>query len=209
MADAGTSNRIWADVRRRAPWRTIALLLVVALATGLFFFGIANQVRDEEESVVALQALRAEIATAQSSVRGYTLVGRSRFLEPYRQAVPAVGSAIDDVNSAMGDDNRARIDLVASTFGEWRRRFAEPTIALVRTRRREDAEALARTGSGKRRIDRIRLLLAEEIAEEREEARESERVETFLGAVAIAAIGALCLAVGLAWRTPRGRAKLR
>jgi hypothetical protein len=40
------------------------------LATGLFFFGIANQVRDEEESVVAFQALRAEIATAQSSVRG-------------------------------------------------------------------------------------------------------------------------------------------
>ena len=185
--------------------RTIALLFIVALATGLFFVGIENQVRDEEESVVALHALRAEIATAQSSVRGYTLVGRPGFLAPYRAAVPAVRDAIDDVNSAMGDDNRERIDSVESTFGEWRRHFAEPTIALVRQGRNEDAEALARTGSGKRRIDRIRALLAAEIAEEQEETKESERVGVFLGAVAIAGIAALCLAVGLAWRTPRAR----
>ena len=207
-ADGGPANRTWAELRRNAPWRTIALLLIVVLATGLFFFGIANQVRDEEKSAVALQALRAEIATAQSSVRGYTLVGRPQFLEPYHAAVPAVDSALDDVRSAMSDDNRERIDSVARTFGEWRRRFAEPTIALVRNDRTEDAEALARTGKGKRRIDRIRLLLADEIAEEQEEAKESERVETFLGAVAIAAIAALCLAVGLAWQTPRREERL-
>jgi CHASE3 domain sensor protein len=203
MADAGTGDQPRTESRRSAPWRTVALLIIVALATGLFFFGIENQVRDEEESVIALQALRAEIATAQSSVRGYTLVGESRFLEPYRFAVPAVGKAIDDVNSAMGDDNLSRIDSVESIFGEWRRRFAEPTIALVRQERREDAEALARTGNGKRRIDRIRFLLADEIAEEQQETKESERVERYLGAVAIAAIAALSLAVGIGWRTPR------
>lgn len=205
MADARTGTQPRTERRRRAPVRTIALLLIVALASGLFFFGIENQVRDEEESVVALHALRAEIATAQSSVRGYTLVDRPEFLNPYRAAVPAVRKAIDDVNSAMGDDNRERIDSVESIFGEWRRHFAEPTIALVRHGRNEDAEALARTGSGRRRIDRIRVLLAVEIAEEQQETKESERVERFLGAVAIAGIAALCLAVGLAWRTPRAR----
>ena len=205
MADAGTGTRLRTERRRGAPVRTIALLFIVALATGLFFVGIENQVRDEEESVVALHALRAEIATAQSSVRGYTLVDRPEFLDPYRAAVPAVRDAIEDVNSAMGDDHRKRIDSVESTFGEWRRHFAEPTIALVRQGRNEDAEALARTGSGKRRIDRIRALLAAEIAEEQEETKESERVERFLGAVAIAGIAGLCLAVGLAWRTPRAR----
>jgi CHASE3 domain sensor protein len=202
MADARNGNRRRSGVWAGVPGRTIALLLIVVLATGLFFFGIQNQVRDEEESVIALQALRAEIATAQSSVRGYTLVGRPQFLEPYRHAVPAVRRAIDDVNSAMGDDNRERIDSVESIFGEWMRRFAEPTIALVRTDRRADAEALARTGNGKRRIDRIRVLLADEIAEERQETKESERVERFLGTVAIVGIAALSLAVGLAWRTP-------
>lgn len=205
MADASTGTQPRTERRRSAPVRTIALLLIVALATGLFFVGIENQVRDEEESVSALHALRAEVATAQSSVRGYTLVGSPRFLAPYRVAVPAVDRAIDDVNSAMGDDNRNRIELVEASFGEWRRRFAEPTIALVRQGRREDAEALARTGNGKRRIDRIRVLLADEIAEEQQETKESQRVERYLGGVAIAGIAALCLAVGLAWRTPRTR----
>jgi CHASE3 domain sensor protein len=203
MADTGNGDRPRTELRRGVPRRTIALLLIVVLATALFFFGIEGQVRDEEESVIALQALRAEIATAQSSVRGYTLVGRPRFLEPYRQAVPAVGVALGDVNSAMGDDNRERIDSVASIFDDWTRRFAEPTIALVRNDRREDAEAFARTGAGKRRIDRIRVLLADEIAEEQQETKESERVERFLGAAAIVAIVALSLAVGLAWRIPQ------
>ena len=204
MANAKTAYKPRGDPRHRAPGRSIALLLIVVLATGLFFFGIAGQVRDEEESVIALHALRAEISTAQSSVRGYTLGGRPRFLEPYLHAVPAVRQGIDDANSAMSDDNRDRIDSVASIFDEWQRRFAEPTIALVRNDRRQDAEALARTGSGKGRIDRIRLLLADEIAEEQEETKESQRVQMFLGAVAIAAIAALSLAVGLAWRTPAG-----
>jgi CHASE3 domain sensor protein len=201
-SDASNGDRPRSGLRGSVPGRTIALLLIVVLATGLFFLGIQNQVRDEEESVIALQALRAEIATAQSSVRGYTLVGRPRFLEPYRHAVPAVRKAIDDVNSAMGDDNREQIDSVERIFGEWDRRFAKATIALVRTDRRPDAEALARTGNGKRRIDRIRVLLADEIAEERQETKESERVERFLGTVAIVGIAALSLAVGLAWRTP-------
>lgn len=202
MGDASTGKQPGRELRRSPPARTIALLLIVALATGLFFFGIENQVRNEEESVTAIQTLRAEISTAQSSVRGYTLVGRPRFLEPYRLAVPAVREAFDDAYSVLPDDDDRQTARVQSIFAEWRRRFAEPTIALVRQDRSEDAEALARTGSGKRRIDRIRVLLADLIAEEERERKDHQRVERFLGALAIAAIAALCLAVGLAWRTP-------
>jgi CHASE3 domain sensor protein len=205
MADANTGNQRRTELRRGAPWPTIALLLIVVLSTGLFFFGIEGQVRDEEESVTALQALRAEISTAQSSVRGYTLVRRPHFLEPYRRAVPAVGEALDDVNSAMSDDNRRRIDSVESLFDDWQRRFAAPTIAFVRRGENEEAEALARTGSGKRRIDQIRVLLAAEIAEEQQETKESQRVERVLGAAAIVAIAALCLAVAVGWRASRAR----
>jgi CHASE3 domain sensor protein len=187
------------------PARAIALLLILVLATGLFFFGVTGRQRNEEESVTALQTLRAEIVTAQSGVRGYTLVGRPRFLEPYLDALPAVRKAIDDVNSALEDEERRRIVRVERIFGDWRRRFAEPTIALVQQERREEAQALARTGRGKRRIDRIKALLAAEIAQERAEGEDTERLELFLGALSIAGIAALCLAVGLAWRTPRGR----
>jgi CHASE3 domain sensor protein len=203
MAEPRNGNPPGTQPRRSVPGREVALLLIVVLATGLFFFGIGNRVRDEDESVVALQTLRAEVATAESSVRGYTLVGSRRFLAPYRHALPAVATALDDVRSAMTDDDLSSIDSVASTFDDWRRRFAEPAIALVRSGRQEDAEALAQTGNGKRRIDRITLLLAEEVSEEREEGKEAQRIERFLGAVAILAIAGLCLLVGFAWRRPR------
>jgi CHASE3 domain sensor protein len=203
MADAGLGNQPRTQQRHGAPGRTIALLLIVALATGLFFLATENRVQNEEEGVIALQALRAEIATAQSSVRGYTLVGSPRFLEPYRVAVPAVDETLDDLDSAMEEDSPRRIVRAERIFGDWRRRFAEPTIALVRQGRSEDAVALARTGSGKHRIDQIKVLLADEIAEEHQEIKDTQRVEKFLGALAIAGVAALCLAVGLAWRTPR------
>src|SRR5918999_3657211 len=79
MADASTGNQPRTELRRSALARAIALLLILALATGLFFFGISDRVHNEEESVIALQALRAEIVTAESSVRGYTLAGRPQF----------------------------------------------------------------------------------------------------------------------------------
>jgi CHASE3 domain sensor protein len=203
MADAGIGNQPRTEPRHSAPARTIALLLIVALATGLFFLATEDRVQHEEEGVTGLHALRAEIVTAQSSVRGYTLVGSPRFLEPYHVAVPAVDKTLDDLDSAMEEDDPKRIVMAESIFGEWRRRFAEPTIAFVRQGRSEDAEALARTGRGKRRIDQIKVLLADEIAEEQQEIKDARRVEKFLGALAIAGIAALCLAVGLAWRTPR------
>jgi CHASE3 domain sensor protein len=205
MADAGTTTQPRTEPRRRAPARTIALLLVVALATGLFFLATANRVQNEEKGVIALQALRAEVATAQSSVRGYTLVASPRFLAPYRVAVPAVDRTFDELDAAMEEDDPRRVVRAERLFGDWRRRFAEPTIDLVRHRRSDDAEALARTGSGKRRIDLIQVLVADEIAEENQEIDDTRRVEKFLGTLAIAGIAALCLAVGLAWRRPPPR----
>jgi CHASE3 domain sensor protein len=194
------------EVRGIGAGRTAALVLVLALATGLFVLGVGNHVRDEDNSVIALQALRAEISTAQSSVRGFTLVGPPRFLGPYRQAIPAAQTAIADANSAMEGHERRRLRRMENIFADWRRSFAEPTIALVRQGRMEEAQALARTGEGKRRIDLVKALIADEIHEERQEIDNAQTLELVLGGVAIAAIAGLCLALFLSgWSRRRQR----
>jgi two-component system, OmpR family, sensor kinase len=202
MPGASARNQLRTLLRRTFAAQTAALLLIIALASGLFFLdrALEQQVRREAESIIALQALRAELITAQSSVRGYTLVAEPRFLEPYRAAVPAVRRRLEEVRSSIEGDEFDQIARLEAIFDDWRRRFAEPTIAHVSQGRRAEAEALARTGSGKRRIDRIKVLLRDLIAEEQAEIEAAERRADVLGALAIAGIALLCLAVVLAGR---------
>jgi two-component system, OmpR family, sensor kinase len=204
-------NQLRTLLRRSVAAQTTALLLILALATGLFFLGrgLERQVRTEEESIIALQALRAEIVTAQSGVRGYQLVGRDRFLGPYRTAVPAARRTIAEVRSSTEADERARIATIEAIFDEWLARFAEPTIAFVRQGRDDAAAELARTGSGKRRIDRIKRLLADLVAEEQEEIEAAEDRGDLLGVLTIIGIAALCLAVILTLRTALRRLNVR
>jgi CHASE3 domain sensor protein len=201
MADAKAATSPRMELRSTHALRNSAFLIILALATVLFIVGIGNKVRGEEESLVALQALRAEIVTAQSGVRGFQLVGEPRFLEPYRDAVPAVRKSIADANAVMQEHERKRLLRMESIFAEWRRHFAEPTIAFVQQGRTEAAEALAKTGSGKRRIDLLKVLIADEIHEERVELDNARQLETFLGGVAIAGIAGLCLALALSGRS--------
>jgi signal transduction histidine kinase len=195
-------NGLRAVLLRAVAAQTIALVLILAVATGLLFTGRAleHRVRREAESIRALQELRAEIITAQSSVRGYTLVGREQFLDPYRLAVPAVSRTLAHAGELVEQDERDRVASVAAVFAEWRRRFAEPTIALVRQGRIEAAEALARTGSGKRRIDSIKAELTALVAEEEREIDDEERRTGMLGVLAIGCIAALCAGVAAAGR---------
>jgi two-component system OmpR family sensor kinase len=204
-------NQLRTLLRRSVAAQATALLLILSLATGLFFLGrgLERQVRDEEDTIIRLQALRADIVTAQSSVRGYTLVGRERFLGPYRAAVPAARHRIARLRATIEPDERDSVASIEAVFGEWRRSFAAPTIRLVRQGRGDAAEALARTGQGKRRIDRIKRVLVDLVAEERREIEAAENRGDLLGALTVGGIAALCLAVVLALRTALRRLNVR
>ena len=204
-------NQLRTVLRRSVAALTIALLLILALATGVYFLGrgLEKQVRNEEETIIVLQSLRAEVVSAQSGVRGFQLVRRERFLGPYRAAVPAARRTIADLRSKVEADERAAVARIETIFAEWRRHFAEPTIAFVRQGRTAEAERLALTGNGKRRIDRIKFLLADLSAGEQEEIEAAEERGAVLGGLAIAGIAALCLAVILALRTALRRLNVR
>jgi two-component system, OmpR family, sensor kinase len=204
-------NQLRTLLRRSVAAQTVALLLILALATGLFFLGrgLEQRVRGEEESIIALQALRADVVSAQSGVRGFQLVRRERFLAPYRAGVPGARGRIADLRSSSEADELARVARIDALFAAWLRRFAEPTIAFVRQGRFEDAEELALTGSGKRRIDGIKALVAELAAEEQEEIEAAEDRADLLGALAITGIAALCLAIVAVLRTAVRRLNVR
>ena len=204
-------NQLRTVLRRSVVALAIALVLILVLAIGVLFLGrgLEKRVRHEEETIITLQALRAEVVSAQSGVRGFQLVRRERFLGPYRAGVPAARRSIADLRSSIEADERAAVARIETTFAAWRRRFAVPTIAFVRQGRHEDAEALALTGNGKRRIDRIKRLLAELAAKEQEEIEAAEDRAALLGGLAIAGIAALCLAAVLALRTALRRLNVR
>jgi two-component system OmpR family sensor kinase len=211
MPGARARNQLRTVLRHAVTAQTTALVLILAVATGLFFVGrgLESQVRTEEESIIALQKLRADVVTAQSGARGYQLVGRRRFLGPYRAGVPAAERTFAELGSLLEPGERDRIARVERVFGEWREHFAEPTIAFVRQGRDAEAAALAKTGNGKRRIDWIKAQLARLVAQEQEEIEDEEQQAAILGVLAIAFIAALCVGVAVVGRMAFRRLNVR
>jgi two-component system, OmpR family, sensor kinase len=211
MAGSGPPNQLRTFLRRTFVAQTGALALIVGMSVALVLAGgaLLERNRQEEESIIELQRLRAEIVTAQSSVRGYAITGNLRFLGPYRQAVPATRTTFEDARSVLEEDELGRLRRIELIFGEWRRQFAQPTIALIGAGRTAQATALARTGRGKRRIDRIKGLIAGLTAEEQREIDAAEESRQLFGGLAIAAIVLLALAILLAGRALLRRIHLR
>jgi signal transduction histidine kinase len=182
--------------------QTGALLLITALGLGVFLLqqGLWDRARSDERTLLLIQELRSEVLTAQSSLRGFQQVRQRRFLQPYQIALPRIERKLDRLRGTLDASKRARLAKVESVFGAWRERFAEPALAAQRAGRDREVQALVRSGQGKRRIDRIKVLLAEMSREEREEIAEFRQRENLLGLLAVLAVAAGCAVVALVGR---------
>jgi two-component system, OmpR family, sensor kinase len=185
-------------VRRVVVGQAAALLALTLICLGVFAaeYRTAEESRSDERELLLIQTVRAEILTAQSSHRGYVLVGRQAFLEPYRAAVPAVDRTL--ANLAPLEDDAARVaDELERRFNDWRAMFAEPTLRLLDLGRRRDALAIIRSGTeGKRRIDAIKRVIARAAAHEEREldellARQQTLGNIGRGGVVLACVGVL------------------
>jgi two-component system, OmpR family, sensor kinase len=211
MVGSGPRNQLRTFLRRTFVAQIGALALIVAMALALFVASgeLLERNRQEEESIIELQKLRAEIVTAQSSVRGYAITGNPRFLGPYRSAVPAARRTFHEAREVLESDELGRLARVETIFREWRRRFAEPTIVLIRNGRTAEATVLARTGQGKRRVDRAKRVIGGLTAEEQREIEEAEESRQLFGGLGIAGIALLAVAILLAGRALLRRIHLR
>jgi two-component system, OmpR family, sensor kinase len=195
-----STNTLRTILRRGIVVQTGALLLVTALGLGVFLLqqSLWDRARSDERTLLLIQELRSEVLAAQSSLRGFQQVDRPQFLRPYRIALPRIERQLERLRGTLeAPPERAKLAEVEEVFDAWRERFAEPALAAQRAGRDEEVDALVRSGEGKRRIDRIKTLLADMSRSESEQVAEFTETENLLGLVAVLAVALGCVVVAL------------
>ena len=138
----------------------IALLMMVNIAV----FVMLQRTQDFNETTDRGQRIRLaayQVLTlsvdAETGQRGYLLVGRSEYLEPYTAAVDGMAEKLSELGAlTVGDPDLApRVDRLKD-LAQQRLDVIDRTIALGRMGRTEDAVAIIREGSGKRAMDQMR-----------------------------------------------------
>src|SRR5687767_12587894 len=187
---ARRTNTLRTILRRGILAQTGALLLVTALGLAVFLLqqSLWDRARSDERTLLAIQELRGEVLTAQSALRGFQQVDQPRFLRPYRGALPRIERHLERLRAMLEAPERATLTEVAAVFEHWREQFAEPGLAAQRAGREEELDALVRSGQGKRRIDRIKVLLADMSRRELDEVDDATKRENLLGLLAVLAV---------------------
>ena len=104
---------------------------------------------------IEAETLLAAMVDQETGVRGYALVGRGRYLEPYRSGRPATAAALARLQSLDVPEIRGDVRGVAATARAWESRYAVPAIAQVKS---DPAAARQPTAvsAGKDRFDAFR-----------------------------------------------------
>lgn len=134
---------------------------LASLVAFLFLLTSVGQRATIRVGALELSQLETNILSAETGLRGFALVGREEFLQPYRDAFSAIEKNLEtlrDLSPLEEQDDAERID---GLIHDWRRLFAEPILEALRTGRSHHALALFSTGDGKAYIDAIRETSAE------------------------------------------------
>ena len=163
----------------RRPYLKLAPVLLIGFLVGLFLVASAGQSRLEaanervHNSQLRQQALSeylALIATAETAERGYLLTGEGSYLQPYLDAVPRIGPALDRVHRSYDSAGAGtdQTDVLRILTG---RKLAElaDTLALYRARGAAQALDIVRTDLGRQTMDEISKVVAAMRLQETEE----------------------------------------
>lgn len=138
-------------------------------------FGAANEATGRTyEVVLDTQEMLEGVLRMENGVRGYALSGRDGFLVGYSGGIEQFAAAVKNARefTAGNPGQQQRLERIAAVAEEWRQQAAEPMIELRKAidrgvQTRAEMEALVATERGKERMDALRALVREVIAEEK------------------------------------------
>ncbi len=179
----------------------IAGLLALAVVVGfaLLIITIRSQqsaaasARAHERTATRAQRVGALVVDAETSVRGFVLTGRERFLEPFDASQRELPGLVARLRAgARGEEERRLASSVAQLSTAYLSRYAQPTLDTAR-RDRAAASSTVRSELGKQRVDQLReevraLTAAADRAAADAEAAAGRRARTARTAAAIAGL---------------------
>ena len=186
-------------INRAITMQTLLVLAVVGLAVvGVQLErSIATAERKNERTLLSLSNFEFQVLNAETGFRGFALSHKDPFLDPYRQAFPAIAQLGPGLVSSVDKPDRVNMREALRVIAEWRTEFAAPVLRDFRAGRDISARAVIASGAGKVRIDRIRRLVdtirAHELKDLAQAKKRRERLT--VGLVVFLVIG---LALGVA-----------
>ena len=138
-------------------------LIVIAIVTGSwnYFAGAAalGQARREREVIARSDRLLSTLKDLETGMRGYALVGRPEYLEPYDAAMSRVDrefAEVDASGAAAGEEAVAALAPVRALVSE-EKGFSAAAVRARREQGFDAASTMVADGEGKRLMDAIRV----------------------------------------------------
>jgi PAS domain S-box-containing protein len=152
----------------------IILVLVVVAANAAFSLRAIRQMAGDQQWVVhslkivaALQATLSMVTDAETAHRGYILTGDASYLEPFKRAAAEIDGRVDEIAGWTRDNPlmQSRIPRLRQLVEE-KLRMSRDSVSALEQGNARAAQATLRSGEGEQKMDQIRGLIAEMLAQE-------------------------------------------
>jgi signal transduction histidine kinase len=172
--------------RRSLTIRTLLVGAVLAALLSGAFAVLVVAVREQQaagrlalrsqQAIGAGSALETSLVQLENGVRGYVASGRERLLEPFRTARRTYPGQAARLSRLVADEPRqqAAVRQITTGIDDYVSLWALPLVGLADDRRNVAQSVLA-TGTGRERLDGLRADLADLFARERSVAAQRER----------------------------------
>ena len=180
----------------------VGLVFALAVQTSQQFRETAWLVAHTREVLTEIESTLGLLKDAQTGMRGFVITGQESFLDPYRDALSAMGGQLQRIQKLTTDNPNQQRQLaelerlVASNL-----EFRAGVIRVAREQGLEAGQQLIATGKGKQGMDAIRKVIygmegeQERLLRQRQQSSESNNRRALYAQAALATLVAAVLLV--------------